>query len=124
MSSSGDGVDCMLRLIYTARRNASAVNGCSKSPSMLSDSRHPRFMQLNVTIPIDVIWVKPDLGGFFYFFSRVPIRVLFNTLNIIPVQLVPGLVTSLYHHYSLSLSSLFFLSKAIKRLISLLFPRG
>ena len=58
---------------------------------MLSDRRHPRFRNLNSTVPVDVVRVKSYVNSLFNS-TRVPVRVWVNKLNLVPVRIMPGLI--------------------------------
>ena len=58
---------------------------------MLSDRRHPRFRNLNSTVPVDVVRVKSYVNSLFNS-TRVPVRVWVNKLNLVPERIIPGLI--------------------------------
>ena len=58
---------------------------------MLSDRRHPRFRNLNSTVPVDVVRVKSYVNSLFNS-TRVPVRVWVNKLNLVPERIMPGLI--------------------------------
>ena len=58
---------------------------------MLSDRRHPRFRNLNSTLPVDVVRVKSYVNSLFNS-TRVPVRVWVNKLNLVPERIMPGLI--------------------------------
>ena len=58
---------------------------------MLSDCRHPRFRNLNSTVPVDVARMKSYVDSLVNS-TRVRVRVLVNKLNFIPEWIMPGLI--------------------------------
>ena len=61
-----------------------------RSAVMLSDCLHPRFRNLNSTVPVDIVRVKTYVNSLFNS-MRVPVRVSVNKLNFVPERIMPGL---------------------------------
>ena len=58
---------------------------------MLSDCRHPRFRNLNSTVPVDVVRLKSYVDSLLNY-TRVPVRVSVNKRNLVPERITPGLI--------------------------------
>ena len=58
---------------------------------MLSDRWHPRFRNLNSTVPIDVVRVKSYVSSLSNS-KRVPVRVLVNKLNFVTEEIMHSLI--------------------------------
>ena len=71
------------------------------SAVMLSDCLHPRFRNLNSTVPVDVVKVKSYVKSLFNP-MRVPVRVSVNKLNFAPERIMPGLTSVFRNCRSLS----------------------
>ena len=53
--------------------------------------RHPRFRNLNSTVPVDVVRVKSHVDSLFNS-TRLPVRVSVNKLNFVPERIYRGLI--------------------------------
>ena len=58
---------------------------------MLSDCRHPRFRNLNSTVPVDFVRLKSYVDSLLNY-TRVPVRVSVNKRNLVPERITPGLI--------------------------------
>ena len=58
---------------------------------MLSDCKHPRFRNLNSTVPVDVVKVKSYVNNLFNS-MRVPVRVSVNKLNFVTEGIMHSLI--------------------------------
>ena len=58
---------------------------------MLSDRWHPRFRNLNSTVPVDVVKVKSYVKSLFNP-MRVPVRVSVNKLHFVTEGIMHGLI--------------------------------
>ena len=61
-----------------------------QSAVMLCACRHPRFRNVNSTVPVDVVRVKSYVDSLFNS-TRVPVRASVNKLNFVPERMMPGL---------------------------------
>ena len=68
---------------------------------MLSACRHPRFWNLNSTVPVDVVRVKSYVDSLLNS-TRVPVRVTVNKLNLVSERIMPGLIGVFRNGRSLS----------------------
>ena len=68
---------------------------------MMSDCRHPRFKNLNPTVPVDAVRVKSYVDSLLNS-TGVPVRVSVNRLNFVPERVMPGLIGVFRNGRSLS----------------------
>ena len=78
------------------QRSAVVAIGC-----MLSGSLHPRFRNLNSTVPVDVVRVKSYVDNLLNS-TRVPVRVSVNKLSFVQERIMPGLTVVFRNRRSLS----------------------
>ena len=69
---------------------------------MMPDCRHPRFKNLNCTVPVDVFSVKSYVDSLLNS-TRVPVRFSVNRLNFVPERIImPGIIDVFRKGQSLS----------------------
>ena len=68
---------------------------------MLPDCRHPRFKNLNPTVPVDAVRVTSYVDSLLNS-TRVPVRFSVNRLNVFPELIMPGLIDVFRNGQSLS----------------------
>ena len=66
---------------------------------MLSDCSHPRFRNLNSTVPVDVVRMKSYVDSLL---NSTRMRVSVNKLNFVPERIMPGLIGVFRNSRSLS----------------------